>query len=290
MIRSRQQGRLRVWMMVFCLIREVHSSLPAPQNVAIVSFNMEHKLTWRPGPGTAAATHFRVQSCDLKTKTWISVKNCSDLQIGESCDLTKYFKEIYGLYQARVQAFIQDQESDWTRSRLFTPLMDTTLGPPAVSLTGCGNCLLLKLSLPHRVEENLSPVKYFYQAYTVNVTRTRDKAQFTVKASNGENLINYLEPGVEYCITVTAVSFRKPMPPSDPQCAYTSPQKLNTVVVFLSALCSVFLLVLFLCAALIYTGQLHNRHTLVPRALLSFIWKCRVSGGLEPDPEKVGCE
>ncbi|XP_053353228.1 interferon alpha/beta receptor 2-like [Clarias gariepinus] len=275
MICSRQQGRLRVWMIVFFLTQEVHSSLPPPQNVAIVSFNMEHKLTWRPGPGTEADTHFRVQSCSMKTKIWSSVRNCSDLQIGESCDLTKCFKEMYGLYQARVQAFIQDQESNWTTSRLFTPLLDTTLGPPVVSLTGCGNCLLLKLSLPHGVEQNLSPVKYFYQAYTVSVTRTRDKAQFTVMASNGENLINYLEPGVEYCITVTAVRFRKPMPPSDSQCAYTSPQTINMVVVFLSALCSIFLLVLLLCAALIYTGQLHNLHALVPRALLSFLWKVR---------------
>ncbi|XP_060785118.1 interferon alpha/beta receptor 2-like isoform X3 [Neoarius graeffei] len=177
---SRQQRIRRVWTFFFVLIQEVHCSLPSPQNVTIVSFNLEHKLTWTPGPGTAASTYFRVQSCSQKRKLWISVKNCSNLQIGESCDLTKSFKEMFGLYQARMQAFNQDQESNWTTSEFFTPLLDTTLGPPLVSLTGCGNCLLLKLSPPISMEQNHYLHAYFYQEYTVNVSRTRDKAQAAV--------------------------------------------------------------------------------------------------------------
>ncbi|XP_034160633.2 interferon alpha/beta receptor 2 isoform X2 [Pangasianodon hypophthalmus] len=214
-----------------CFHCKVHCSLPSPQNVTIVSFNLEHKLTWTPGPGTAAFTHFRVQSYNQKRKLWISVKSCSDVQIGESCDLTKSFKEMFGVYQARVQAFNQVQESNWTTSKFFTPLLDTTLGPPLVSLTGCGNCLLLKLSPPASVEQNHDPLTNFFQEYTVTVSRTRDKAQFGMKASNGENLINYLEPGVEYCITATAVtSFKNLALPSEPHCTYTSPQPFNTAL------------------------------------------------------------
>ncbi|XP_017326116.1 interferon alpha/beta receptor 2 [Ictalurus punctatus] len=269
---TRQHGILIVWTIFFFLILEVHCSLTSPQNVSIVSFNLEHKLTWTPGPGTAAVTHFRVQSYNQKRKLWISVKSCSDLQIGESCDLTTTFNETFGHYQARVQAFSQDQESNWTTSKFFTPLVDTTLGPPLVSLTGCGNCLLLKLSPPLSVEQKHDPLTYLYQRYTVNVSRTRDKAQFVMKASNGENLINYLEPGVEYCITAIAVtSFKNLVLPSDPQCTYTSSQPLNTVAMFLSALCAVFLLVLLLCAGLIYTGQFGNFHTTLLRALVSFL-------------------
>ncbi|XP_060785117.1 interferon alpha/beta receptor 2-like isoform X2 [Neoarius graeffei] len=264
---SRQQRIRRVWTFFFVLIQEVHCSLPSPQNVTIVSFNLEHKLTWTPGPGTAASTYFRVQSCSQKRKLWISVKNCSNLQIGESCDLTKSFKEMFGLYQARMQAFNQDQESNWTTSEFFTPLLDTTLGPPLVSLTGCGNCLLLKLSPPISMEQNHYLHAYFYQEYTVNVSRTRDKAQFGVKASSGETLINYLEPGVEYCITVIAATRFKFALPSDPQCTYTSPQPLNTVAVLLSALCAVCLLVFLLCAALIYTRWLRNLRTTLPSVL-----------------------
>ncbi|XP_060733150.1 interferon alpha/beta receptor 2-like [Tachysurus vachellii] len=261
---SRQLWILGVWTIFFFLIHKVHCSLPSPQNVTIASFNLEHKLTWTPGPGTAAFTHFRVQSYNQKRKHWNLLKSCSDLQIGESCDLTESFKETFGLYQARVQAFDQDQESNWTTSKFFTPLLDTTLGPPLVSLTGCGNCLILKLSPPAILD--------FYQDYTISVSRTRDKAQFVMKASSGETLINYLEPGVEYCITATAVtSFKNLAIPSEPQCAYTSSQPLNTVGIFLSVLCAVFLLVLLLCTCLIYSGKLGNLHTPPQQALMSFL-------------------
>ncbi|GAA6099329.1 cytokine receptor family member b4 [Tachysurus ichikawai] len=261
---SRQLRILSVWTFFFFLIHKVHCSLPSPQNVTIASFNLEHKLTWTPGPGTAAFTHFRVQSYNQKRKHWSLLKSCSDLQIGESCDLTESFKATLGLYQARVQAFDQDQESNWTTSKFFTPLLDTTLGPPLVSLTGCGNCLILKLSPPAILD--------FYQDYTISVSRTRDKAQFVMKASSGETLINYLEPGVEYCITATAVtSFKNLAIPSEPQCAYTSSQPLNTVGIFLSVLCAVFFLVLLLCTCLIYSGKLGNLHTPPQQALMSFL-------------------
>ncbi|XP_047670515.1 interferon alpha/beta receptor 2-like [Tachysurus fulvidraco] len=261
---SRQLWILGVWTIFFLLIHKVYCSLPSPQNVTITSFNLEHKLTWTPGPGTAAFTHFRVQSYNQKRKQWSLLKSCSDLQIGESCDLTESFKEAFGLYQARVQAFDQDKESNWTTSKIFTPLLDTTLGPPLVSLTGCGNCLILKLSPPAILD--------FYQDYTINVSRTRDKAEFVMKASSGETLINYLEPGVEYCITATAVKrFKNPAISSEPQCAYTSSQPLNTVGIFLSVLCAVFLLVLLLCTCLIYSGKLSNLHTPPQQALMSFL-------------------
>ncbi|KAI5628531.1 interleukin-10 receptor subunit beta precursor [Silurus asotus] len=207
----------------------VQCSFPSPQNVSIVSFNLEHKLTWIPGPGTEAFTKFRVQSLNQRKKLWASVKSCSDLELGETCDLTESFTEGLGFYQARVQAFSQDKESNWTTSKFFTPLLDTTLGPPLVSVTGCGNCLILRLSPPASMEQNHNPLPYIYQHYSINVSRTRDKAQFAMKASNGETLINYLEPGAEYCITAIMVtSFNNPVVPSDPQCSLTSPQPLNT--------------------------------------------------------------
>ncbi|KAK3568788.1 hypothetical protein QTP86_017423, partial [Hemibagrus guttatus] len=139
-----------------------------------------------------------------------------------------------------------------------------TLGPPLVSLTGCGNCLVLKLSPPARMD--------FYQEYTIRVTRSRDKAQFVMKASNGETLINYLEPGVEYCVRATAdTSFQNRAIPSEPQCTYTSSQPLNTVAMFLSILCAIFLLMLLLCTCLIYYGKLGNLHTPFQQALVSFL-------------------
>ncbi|XP_036417831.1 interferon alpha/beta receptor 2-like [Colossoma macropomum] len=202
-----------------------------------------------------------------RKKPWVSLLNCSDLSTGESCDLTTYFNNAHCYYLARVQAFVPDQESNWTSSKLFYPMLDTILGAPVVELTGCGNCLLLQLSPPasrgHRRQ-----LEFFFSDYVVNVSRTRDKAQFVIRASSGKNLINYLELGVEYCITVLPVTnLNNAVVPSGPHCTYTSPAPVNTVPVFVGALCTLFLLVALFSAALIYRGQLGVLHKLLPRTL-----------------------
>ncbi|KAL7866062.1 hypothetical protein SRHO_G00113090 [Serrasalmus rhombeus] len=211
---SEHQRILKVWILLFFVLHQVYCLLPAPQNVTIVSFNLEHKLIWSPGPGTPTFTHFRVQSYRKKKKQWVSLLNCSDLSTGESCDLTTYFNNPHCYYFARVQAFIPDQESNWTSSKLFYPILDSKkplpfpillsfyppkhlkqeislsaglesaiLGPPVVECTSCGNCLLLQLSPPpsrgHRRQ-----LEFFFSSYIVNVSRTRDKAQFLSKLAN----------------------------------------------------------------------------------------------------------
>ncbi|KAI4877968.1 hypothetical protein NFI96_020748, partial [Prochilodus magdalenae] len=289
---------------VFCL-------LPAPHNLTIVSFNLEHKLFWTPGLGTPAYARFRVQNYRNRKNSWLPVLNCSDLSAGESCDLTTTFKNSFYYSSARVQAFTPDQESNWTTSKLFNPLTDTTLGPAVVELTGCGTCLVLKLSPPaSRAPRKL---ELFFSHFIVNVSRTRDKTQhdardgpsendeasarrsssrygltpsthhrlrlhsisstdptghsscvvqpsadgaaltgglmedttahwrsvmvvlgqtgteFVIRASSGENLINYLEPGAEYCVTVIPVTnLMNPVVPSGPHCSYTSPAPVST--------------------------------------------------------------
>uniref|UniRef100_W5KE77 Fibronectin type-III domain-containing protein n=1 Tax=Astyanax mexicanus TaxID=7994 RepID=W5KE77_ASTMX len=259
---------LNNWIFLFILIHEEHCMLPAPQNVTIVSYNLEHKLTWTPGPGTPASAHFRVQKYSIKKKLWKLVLKCSDLRTGESCDLTNSFKDITCHYLARVQAFSSDQQSNWTSSELFFPLGHTTLQAPEVVLAGCGNCLLLQLSPPASRGLHPRQLKYLFREFRINVTRTRDKAQFVLRVSSGESRIDYLERGVEYCITVVPVtSLTNPVVPSGPHCAFTSPPPVSTVAVFLTALCILFLLVVLFCAALVHSGQLGCLHKVLLRAL-----------------------
>ncbi|KAK1797675.1 hypothetical protein P4O66_008043 [Electrophorus voltai] len=167
--------------LLFLIFCSVYCFLPAPQNVTVISFNLEHKLTWRLGPGSPPFVHFRVQVYRNKRKLWVPVSNCSDLQMGEPCDLTTSFKNVYGYHLAQVQSFTTDHESNWTSSKFFHPLLETTVGPPVVSLTGCGNCLLLQLSPPTSRGLHHGLVEYFFREYTVNVSRTRDKAQVSLK-------------------------------------------------------------------------------------------------------------
>ncbi|XP_076854526.1 interferon alpha/beta receptor 2-like isoform X2 [Brachyhypopomus gauderio] len=254
---------LRVWLLLFILEEKAPCFLPAPKNVTIVSFNLEHKLTWAPGDGSSPSTHFRVQVYRNKRKLWVPVSNCSDLQAGELCDLTTSFKNIYLYHLARVQAYTTDHESNWTSSKFFCPLLETTLGPPVVSLTGCGNCLLLQLSPPINRGRHHDLLDYFFREYTVNVCRTRDKAQFTVRASSGQTLIKYLEKGAQYCITALAVSnVNKRARPSGPHCAFTSLESVATatVPVILGLLCVFLVLMMLGCAVLIRSGDLDSLH------------------------------
>ncbi|KAL7881429.1 hypothetical protein AOLI_G00082770 [Acnodon oligacanthus] len=215
-------------------------------------------LIWSPGPGTPVFTRFRVQSYHKKKRPWVSLLICSDLSTGESCDLTIYFNNPHCYYLARVQAFIPDQESNWTSSKLLYPILHSKkplafsvllsfhpaihlkqesslsaglesaiLGPLVVEFTGCGSLLLQLSPPPSRGHGRQSEL--FFGDYTVNVSRTRDKAQFVLRASSGKNLINYLEPGVEYCITVLPViNLNNAVVTSGPHCAYTSPTPVNT--------------------------------------------------------------
>uniref|UniRef100_A0A673XWC3 Fibronectin type-III domain-containing protein n=1 Tax=Salmo trutta TaxID=8032 RepID=A0A673XWC3_SALTR len=204
--------------------------LPAPTNVSIVSFNLEHTLTWLPGPGTPDNTHFTVQS--LRKNSWQLVKGCARLKTSQSCDLTNTFKDSFYHYKARVQAITTTQKSNWSLSMPFNPLTDTLLGPPVVSVSGCGNCLLLQVTPPtsRGLQHSLSPTQLLYRQFTCKVRRTRDGSQFSMWVTSTEKtVIGYLEPGAEYCVTVTAsTSFNPHSVPSEPHCAFTSPTAANT--------------------------------------------------------------
>uniref|UniRef100_A0A667Z193 Interferon/interleukin receptor domain-containing protein n=1 Tax=Myripristis murdjan TaxID=586833 RepID=A0A667Z193_9TELE len=200
-------------------------SLPAPVNVSIDSLNMEHTLNFLPGLGTSADAHFRVQILRFRN-SWKPVAGCLELAATQTCNLTGEFTETLQQYQARVQAFTPTQESNWTLTGHFTPYTDTVLGPPKVSVSGCGNCLLLQVSPPTSgsIQQN-KQLQNLYSGLLCVVRRTRDGAQFSLNlAYEEEILIRYLQPGVEYCVTVTVTAtINSNSMPTEPHCAFTGP-------------------------------------------------------------------
>ncbi|XP_034077316.1 interferon alpha/beta receptor 2-like isoform X2 [Gymnodraco acuticeps] len=175
---------------------------------------------------------------------WRLLAACTQLTAGQKCNLTRAFKDRYEQYQARIQAFTLSQTSNWTVSEKFLPLTDTVLGPPDVSLSGCGDCLLLRLGAPIAME--------FSPTYRVHVQRTRDGVQFNLSLPyKEETVITYLQPGVEYCVTVSIWSvFNKNTVSSAPHCAFTSPppSRISYVVMLglLAAVCALGLLLILL--------------------------------------------
>nr|XP_019955164.1 PREDICTED: interferon alpha/beta receptor 2-like [Paralichthys olivaceus] len=216
--------------LVFCV------SLAPPSNVSISSFNMEHTLNFLAGPGTPSDTHFTVQIIHHRTNSWRPVVGCSELTAGQMCNLTRVFTDLYTHYKARVQAFTTAQTSSWTVSTWFQPLSDTVLGPPDVSVSGCGNCLILQIKPPvtKGLQYNLQ-LENLYRGVILHVRRTRDGAQFRLNLPySEEKVIMYLQRGVEYCVSISVTALFNSNPvPSKPHCAFTShpPSKSSTYLV-----------------------------------------------------------
>ncbi|XP_032385756.1 interferon alpha/beta receptor 2-like [Etheostoma spectabile] len=214
---------------------------------------MEHTLRFLPGLDTPSDTNFTVQTFSPRRNVWRPVAACSELTAGQPCNLTRTFKDPFVRYRARVQAFNATQTSPWTVSGQFQPLSDTVLGPPAVSVSGCGNCLLLHIRGP-----TWGQLKDFYRELILHVQRTRDGVQFTLRVPyQEEHVIAYLQPGVEYCVSVSVISlYNTNTVPSPPYCAFTSPppsrSSLYVVFSLLAAFCALGFLVIGL---VIYGAQ-----------------------------------
>ncbi|GLD51552.1 interferon alpha/beta receptor 2-like isoform X1, partial [Lates japonicus] len=195
-----------------------------------------------------------------RKNSWRPVVSCLDLTAGQICNLTRVFKDPYSHYKARVQAFTPTQKSSWTVSGWFKPLSDTVLGPPDVSVSGCGNCLILQLRVPATsgLQRDLQ-LKDLYKEAILHVKRTRDGAEFSLNLPySEENVITYLQPGVEYCVTVSVTGLFNSNPvPSKPYCAFTSPPPPRSSLYVVFGLLGAFSLLGFLFIGLVvYGGQL----------------------------------
>ncbi|XP_061579032.1 interferon alpha/beta receptor 2-like [Cololabis saira] len=252
------------WLLVLLLLHpppaDCRLSLPQPSNVSITSYNMEHTLSFKPDPRTPPDTHFTVQILSSRRKPWKPVPTCSWLVAGQTCNLNTAFKDPSDHYRARVQAKAVNHTSRWTVSDQFQPLTDTVLGPPNVSVSGCGNCLVLQVRVPTAGTLKHDPhLKDMYWQLILHVHRTRDDARFRLQLPyKEESRITYLQPGVEYCVTVSVTSFfTHKSVSSKPQCAFTSsPAAQSSVCVVLGLLCAFSLLALLLLVVALYGSQL----------------------------------
>ncbi|KAK5616723.1 hypothetical protein CRENBAI_024198 [Crenichthys baileyi] len=243
-------GTMGLWtLLLLHLHLAVCVSLPAPSNVSISSYNMEHILRFSPGPGTPSDAYFTVQICSSRKHQWKTVPWCEALMAGQTCNLTNKLNDVFDHYMAQARAFRTNQTSKWTKSREFQPLTDTVLGPPEFSVSGCGNCLILQIrDASEGPFEHNSQMKDLFWELDLNVKRTRDGAEFKLKLPyKHESVISYLQPGVEYCVSV---SFRSIINhnsvASEQRCAFTSPPPPQHTLFLVLGLFGAFTLVVFL--------------------------------------------
>ncbi|XP_022609674.1 interferon alpha/beta receptor 2-like isoform X3 [Seriola dumerili] len=221
-----------------------------------------------PTPTSVSKSSARgIHSTGTIKSSWRPVVGCLELKAAQMCNLTTAFKDPYTQYRARVQAFTATQTSNWTVSGWFQPLSDTVLGPPGVSVSGCGNCLILQLRLPvtRGGQQNLQ-LENLYRTVELHVQRTRDETQFRLSLPyKEETVITYLQPGVEYCVTITVTThFTSNSVSSRPYCAFTSPPPPTTsaylVFGLLGASC---VLGLFFIGLMVHGSWLSSSRTLL---------------------------
>ncbi|KAG5852383.1 interferon alpha/beta receptor 2-like [Anguilla anguilla] len=257
--------------LLLLLLPVVQCTLLAPLNVTIVSFNLEHILHWLPAPGTPGTAHFRVHFLHLSEVSWKPVPWCLKVDTETlSCDVTDSFVDSTSFYLARVQAFGSARRSNWTLSAHFNPILDTVLGPPQVSVSGCGSCLRLQIAPPTGRGPQHLLSRHLLSEFTCWVRRSGDHTQFSLRVFSEEFLVEHLEPGVEYCVTaVVTVNFNTRAEPSEPQCAYTSPPPIDTATILLIALCVACLLGVLFCGFFLSSRSALSLPKTLPQILLS---------------------
>ncbi|XP_024142681.1 interferon alpha/beta receptor 2 [Oryzias melastigma] len=253
-------------LLLLLLMAGMCAALPSPSNVSISSYNLQHTLTFSPGPHSPPGAGFRVQVSNSRRKSWRSVVACWSLRAGQTCNLTKAFKDPFSTYRARVCAVTANQTSEWTESGPFEPMSDTVFGPPGVSVSGCGNCLLLRLSVPAELRRSFRVGGAHSQVH-VHVQRTRDQTQFSLLLPlQEENVISYLEPGVEYCVRASFVSFlNRNTLPSEAHCAFTSAPPPKLCLQMLKGLLGAFGLLLVLVLLTCVRWVRVRRQQVLPR-------------------------
>ncbi|XP_054470934.1 interleukin-10 receptor subunit beta-like [Anoplopoma fimbria] len=250
------------------LIESVLSSLPAPVNVNISSVNFHHVLHWNPGPGTPAGTHYIIN----KRVNGKNKHPSSSLKTSLKLRLPKVDEE----YVLTVQASYNQTLSQESHKVNFWPLTQTIIGPPKISLAGCGNCIHVNISLPEADRSSgIKDMKTIYPGSQFEVIWMKGKGtmpQGSAITKTKNYTVNHLQIGTEYCVQVnTKINVNRNTKPSAWNCTFTSIVEPSRV--FVGAVAALLIVIGVLMSSmfsLYYTGFLCKMATL-PRVLNDFL-------------------
>uniref|UniRef100_A0A673Z162 Uncharacterized LOC115161376 n=1 Tax=Salmo trutta TaxID=8032 RepID=A0A673Z162_SALTR len=241
-------------------------TLPAPVNVTIDSLNFHHVLRWIPGPGTPPGTMYNI----------LYSENNMALEIQHQTNMTnqkldlKYPKEEYRLCVQASHNLFESPLAGIT----FTPFTQTVIGPPTLSLDGCGNCLVINITLPQ-----MGTIQKIYGttvSFQIDWKRAEETQFKETRTTNLSYMLENLKVGTEYCVRVhTMITTNKQTQLSEWKCAHTSivePNRVPAVVAGLSVLLIVsgagLMLLMFV---LFYTGFVCKLKTHLPRSLTALV-------------------
>ncbi|XP_034018256.1 uncharacterized protein LOC117503173 isoform X4 [Thalassophryne amazonica] len=233
-----------MWSILICLYlgvlrNTVGSFLPSPVNVVFSSVNLKNVLHWYPGNNTPANTVFAVQYAiygDTKGTriNWRVVRHCRDIP-RSWCDLTNETWDLEEGYYARVRAIGRRAYSKWVLTqRRFDPILDTTLGPPLVSVEIEDNTAIITMKGPMRYQPNNItpeiPMKTFYHEMTYNISihNTHKHQMRHILMDSSTYIYRMMEYATEYCFSARTRLISMPIwcQPSEWHCITTPPDPL----------------------------------------------------------------
>ncbi|KAL6101101.1 uncharacterized protein ACO6RY_08102 [Pungitius sinensis] len=261
------------------LLDIVLGSLPAPVNLSVSSVNFHHVLRWDPGRGTTAGTTYIIDwrvNGKKKTHPFNSTTTSFKLRLPPK----------HMVFVLTVQASYNNTQSEKSQVT-FDPVTQTLIGPPKVSLSGCGNCIDVNISLPEAdPSSGIEDIKSFYNGAQFRVFwKKRNEAEQSAVTKSKNYTVNNLQIGTEYCVRVyTEVNVNRNTKPSAWECTFTGNKKPSGGPVFSGAVAalvivSIVLMISMFC--LYYTGFLCKVTTL-PRALIKSL-----SQGYTLTPERT---
>ncbi|XP_038575689.1 uncharacterized protein LOC119903521 isoform X5 [Micropterus salmoides] len=161
-------------------VHTVLSSLPAPVNVSVDSVNFRHVLRWDPGPGTPPGTQYMI----IRR---VKGKNGKPLPHNVTQTSLKLRLHHFKTYYLMVQASYNQTLSPESSKVVFTPFEDTKIGPPQLSLTGCGNCIQINISLPEA--DGQSGIPDIQELYDADFRVSWRKHNATVMTQYRDNIL-----------------------------------------------------------------------------------------------------
>ncbi|GAA6099327.1 cytokine receptor family member b1 isoform X1 [Tachysurus ichikawai] len=251
--------RLLSLLFVYLLVLDCEGAVlvPAPVNAHVMSNNFIHILQWSPGKGTQPGTVYEVKVGN-NLVTNISVT---------SVNISKYMKEKYNQYTIWLWASFGTNSSSKVQI-YFMPYTSTIIGPPILSLSGCGNCLNISIDLPNRQSPS-----GFYNAIHFDIHWAKVKDEKIKKSVPYLYTLANLQPGERYCVQAQPKVSSLPEHKTLNSCACEFTSRIeprggafltacvaNSVLVGLSFLTFMFFLV--------YTGFLCKPNIRLPKALI----------------------
>ncbi|CAN9507751.1 unnamed protein product [Ophioblennius macclurei] len=216
-----------IFLISWGLLLTASASPPHPVNVSFSSVNLRNVLHWVPGTDTPDDTLFTVEYAiygdSVETNKgrrvrWRKVNACQEI-VRTWCDLSKETEDEEQGYHARVRAVSRRAASKWVLTlRRFDPKVETTFGPPLVSVEIENNSAIVTLKGPMRyMSRNRSSVHsmaeiYPQMTYNLSINNTYRNQVHHVPVLVSPHKYRQLEYNTRYCFSAESRFLSMPIP------------------------------------------------------------------------------